>query len=303
MLNLLEEISTNSYLGIQFWDPVLDQKIGDGLQVTARLEDAPRRFSAAYLTRSNVYSFRSLPGLRELEYSDLDVDQNFSPPVQQNYVIEVEDLRRRYVSVGFRVNLPFSYKGVFLSSHLSSPPQASPKGFFLYSSALRPIPPGMTVVRGELFDLDAGAVAAHAVIRVNTHEGFSWYGVADRVGRFAVVMPYPTLVEGIGGSLPPVNRKHIYEQVWDLQIQVLYQPGALQSLPGSDLKEYRSILQQDPAQIWPDAPGDGGAPTHNWQVQHRYGVQTILKTNFIDESTAAIDRRAKLLVTPAAAPV
>lgn len=302
MLNRLEDLSTNSYLGIQFWDPVLDRKIGDGLHVTAREEFSPRPVSTAYLTRSNVYSFRSMAGMREFEFSDLDVDENFSPPVNRNYIIEVTDLLRRYVRVGFRVQLPFSYKGIFLSSNLSSPPQASPKGFFLYSSAVRSIPNGMMAVRGELFDVDREAAAANAVIRVSTHDGFRWYGVADEAGRFVVIMPYPTLVEGIGGSPPPVERKRIFEQTWDLQIEVLYQPGALETLSGTQLIEYRSVLRQQAAQIWPDAPSEGGVATLSWQVQHRYGVQTILKTHFIDESTVATERRAKLLVTPAAPP-
>lgn len=302
MLKLLEELSTNAHLGIQFWDPVLDRKIGQGLHVTARAENSPRPIATAYLTRSNVYSFRSLAGMRELEFSALEVNENFSPPLNRNFVIEVTDLQRRYVSVGFRVSLPFSYKGLFLSSNLSSPPQTSPRGFFLYSSAVRSMPGGMTAVRGELFDITNETVAANAVIRVSTHDGFHWYGVADDAGRFAVVMPYPTLIESISGSPPPVDRKRIFEQVWDLQIEVQYQPGALQALAGSRLPEYRNVLGQQVAQIWPDAPDEGGTSTLSWQVEHRYGAQTILRTHFNDESTVATERRAKLLVTPAAPP-
>ncbi len=76
-------------------------------------------------------------------------------------------------------------------------------------------------VRGELFDIVTNSAAAHAVIRIQTHDGFHRYGIADDAGRFCVVMPYPALVENIGGSPPPVDRKRIYEQTWDLQIEVL----------------------------------------------------------------------------------
>lgn len=302
MFKLLEKLPTNSHLGIRFWDPVLDQKIGEGLQVTARAENARRPAASAQLTRSNIYSFRSLAGMRELEHSDREVDENPSPPLSRNYIVEVTDLQRRYVAVGFKVTLPLSRKGVFPSANLASPPQASPKGFYLYSSATRSVPVGMTVLRGELFDVDRGAAAANAVVRVRTQDDFSWYGVADASGRVAVIMPYPARFEGIGGASPPSNNKRIFDQTWDLQVEVLYQPGALESLANSSLHEYRSILRQQSAQIWPEAPDEGGVATSSWQVEQRYGQPTILKTRFLDESTVAIERRAKLLVTPAASP-
>lgn len=292
MYQLIEKISTYTPLGIRFWDPVLDNQIRDALMVTARPQFSPRPVITAYLTRSDVYAFNGLPNMRDIEHGSCGANSVSSPPTSHSFVIEVRDERRRYVDVGFKVDLPLSYKGLFLSNLPSSPPSGSPKGFNLYSAATRTPPALLTAVRGELFDCAADKPAAHAVVRVTTEDGFSWFGLADEQGRFATLMPYPTLIDGIGGSPTANNRRLLCEQTWDLKIEVHYEPTHLQEVPGSRMKDYCSILNQPQARIWLISPEDGGLPMANQHVQLTFGKEVILKTAGF----------SKLLVSPAASP-
>lgn len=292
MYQVIEKISTYTPLGIRFWDPVLDNQIRDALTVTARPEFSPRPVITAYRTRSGVYAFNGLSNMRDIEHGSSRADSVSSPPTSHSFVIEVRDERRRYVDVGFKVDLPLSYKGLFLSNLPSSPPSGSPKGFNLYSAATRTPPALVTAVRGELFAIAADKPAAHALVRITTEDGFSWFGLADEQGRFAAVMPYPTLIDGIGGSPTANNRKPLYEQTWNLAIEVLFEPTHLQELPGSRMKDYKSILNQSQAQIWPISPKKGGLPIANQHVQLEFGKEVILKTAGL----------SKLLVSPAASP-
>lgn len=292
MYKVIEKTATYTPLGIRFWDPVLDNHIRDALTVTARPESSPRPVRTAYRTQSGVYAFNGLPNMRDIENGFIGVDSASSPPVSYGFVIEVTDGQQRYVDVGFKVTLPLPYKGLFLSDLSSSPPGSSLKGFHLYSAPNRTPPAMITAVRGEVFDNSADQPAAQAVVRVTTEDEFSWFGLADTQGRFAALMPYPTLIDGIGGSPSAINRKHLYEQTWNLTIEVLYEPTQLQQLPNSIMKDYHSILNQRQADIWPISPDDGGQPAVNQIVQLNFGKDVILKTEGL----------SKLLISPAASP-
>lgn len=260
--------------------------------VTARPENAARPVKTAFLTHSGAYAFDRLPGLREVEQGAFGDYPVSSPPVQKRFVVEVRDQHRRYVEVGFSVDLPLPYRGLYLSHQTSSPPNSIPRGVNLYSAVTRTPPSMIAAVRGELFDREAAQTAAHAVVCVTTEDGFQWYGLADAHGRFVTFMPYPTLIGGIGGSPAVQSRRPLHQQTWQLSIEVLYAPHLVTSLLDSTLKEYSSVLNQPPARIWPVLPEDGGISTDKQNVQLNYGIDVILKTA----------GQSKLMVSPATSP-
>lgn len=292
MYRVVETITSHTCLGIRFRDPVTGDFVHDDLKVTARSVTEPRKVITAFRTPSFVYAFKGLPGLRSIEQGSIQGGPVASPPVQKRFVVEVQDQGGRYVDVGFSVDLPLPYSGLYLSNQLSSPPQSIPKGFNLYSTMMRTPPPMIVSVRGELYDVSSEQPAAHAVVCVHTEDGFYWYGLADAQGRCATLMPYPTLVDGIGGSPVASHRKLLYEQTWQLSVEVLYAPDQVQPLPYSTLNEYSSVLNQNRAQIWPVHPEDGGAPVDLENVQLNFGKDVILKTAGF----------SKLMVSPAASP-
>ena len=49
-------------LGIRFWDAATDSQVHDGLAVRAWPADSPELVAEAFLTRSDIYAFRDLPG-------------------------------------------------------------------------------------------------------------------------------------------------------------------------------------------------------------------------------------------------
>lgn len=289
MLTAVDNIVTVTPFGIRFWDPVMDNQIRDGLKVTVRREITKRPIVTAYRTRSDVYTFHHIPGMRDIESGTAPIDIA-SPPNQRNYIVEIRDPLFRYVDVGLVVKLPLLYKGVYLANNGTSPPHSSPKGILLYSAPTRQTANLTTAVRGELKCTVTDGPAAYAVIKVTTHEGKHWYGIANEEGMFIVLMPYPVLVESITGSPPPTSHKQMYEQLWDLQIEVFYQPEAQVDLPESDLKDYRSILNQAQALIWRVSIEDGGTPTTSINVEHSFGKDSVLKTR----------DNTKLFVTPVA---
>lgn len=296
MRRIIETITQYSCLGIRFWDPVAGDCVQDDLTVTARPATATRPVKTAVRTHSGVYAFNNLPGLREIEqggYGDYPVA---SPPVQKRFVVEIRDRLGRFVDVGFSVDLPLPYNGLYLlrpqNSPPSSPPNSIPRGFNLYSAITRTPPSMIVAIRGELLDADTGKPAAHAVVCIITEDGFEWHGLADVHGRFVTLMPYPTLIDAIGGSPAVQNKRPLHEQTWPLSIEVRYAPKSVQPLPYSTLKEYSSVLSQPPARIWPTAPGNGRAPMTKQDVRLYYGKDVILKTA----------GQSKLMVSPATSP-
>jgi hypothetical protein len=292
MLELLEELNTFTPLGIRFWDPVLNTQIRDSLRVTARSERGRGRAVCAFRTASDIYAFNGLPGLRTVENSSFDPQQNASPTIAHEYIIEVEDTRRNFNKVAFRVDLPLKYRGVFLSRTDSSPPQNSPR-FILYSAPTRTAPSWLAVIRGELVDFETGQPAAHAVLKVHAPDERIWYGLADEMGRFGVFMTYPT-IEGIFvGSPRMFIGKPLNEQNWDLVVEVLYAPNTLEGLPHTELPNYLSILRQKPARIWQESPGEGspggaGSDVSELAVTLEFGKELILRT----------DGKSKLAISP-----
>lgn len=302
-----ERLNVFTPLGIRFWDVSQNRQVREGLQVTARRSSLAGRVAVASRTASDLYAFHGLAGLRELEYQEAHL-RPASPP-KTAFVVEVADRpAERFVPVAFEVSLPLDSPGVYLTGEPngagSSPPALALKGFYLFSSSTRRLPPALAVVRGELAELnrsnplDLNRAAAHALVRVRAPDGQSWFGVADNQGRFVVAFPYPTLANVPQGSpFIPVEMP-LFEQTWTIGVEVRYAPGELRQLPGTDTPDYASVLGQSVAEMWEELPlgTNPGVVSLSSSLELRYGLEAVLRTK--DRSGPTIRELPKLLVSP-----
>ena len=281
MNTLLEAHAVFTPFGIRFWDPVMDTKISDGLIVKAHPVDHPSEQVTAYRTHSGVYTFSHLPGMRDIEYGVIDIEEAVSPAstYEKDFVISVSDLRQRYLSVSFRTTLPLPHRGVFLSDVSGSPASNSIKGFYLYSTSSRSVPNTLALVRGELREAEnQNKPAAHALVRITTEDGDSWFGLADDNGEYVVVMPYPRLQDEFDGS-PQTVRLPLHEHEWNLELEIFYSPLSREVLPSSDIPAYASILGQTQASLVPTLNASPAALVSQMSIQLNYFKSTITRTD------------------------
>jgi hypothetical protein len=273
-VRVLEELEVFTPLGLRFWDGVLDRAIVDGLDVRAWPAEQPAKARVAARTRSSVYTFRSLPGMRQIEYKCPDpAFFDASPPGRRCFVLAVTDLLGRFLPVAFAVALPLPYRGVFLAQTQSSP------GVHLFSAPTRRTGERLIAVRGTLHDADRDAPAAWAMVQVDAPHGRVFHGLADSEGRVAVVFPYPSLAEGFGGSPASFgNGTTIGEHGWDITVRVFYEPDRLTRVPGTAIPEYRSILDQRQGGLWSLPPSASDLPQPERGLRLSFGQPFVLRT-------------------------
>jgi hypothetical protein len=126
------------------------------------------------------------------------------------------------------------------------------------------------------------------VVQVEDPDGSQWFGIADALGMFVVLLPYPTIVGGFAGSPLVGGEAPLHTRVWDLRISVRYSPIALETLPFTEVPDYYSILSQTSGSIWPVGPEDGGAAEPDFFGTLEYGRALIVRTA----------GRSELLVSP-----
>ncbi len=305
---ILEELETFCPLGLRFWDAVNDSQIRAGLRVRAWPEAARRPVVEAFRTRSDVYAFQRLPGLRAIEQppvnptglaeAALAAASPSSPPPTHPFVVEVIDVARHFLPAAFRLQLPLPGRGVFLAQPPGSPSQQSPPGFYLFSSPVRPRTSGVTAVRGTLADAATGAAAGHALVRVAIPGQPHRFGLADAAGRFAVQFPLPPLPGGLGrlwaspdGAASPPGPP-VSDRTWDIAVAVAWEPAVLAPLPGTDLPDLARVLDQLAAHVLLDAGSPSGSMTTEWLGTLSYDGEAVLRT--IGDS--------RLLIVPAGSP-
>jgi hypothetical protein len=287
----MERVTTQTLLGIRFWDPVIAQPIGRGLLVTAQLLNADRtqrvgrRITGTPMT-NGVYAFF---GLRTAERPDADQTLWESVPPTRFAAIDVSDPVERYLPVSFLVRTPF--RGPFLGTGdwlpqpllLPETAAAAAPGVYLWSAAGRPTPAGMTIIQGQLVTGTATnpSAAPFAVVRVlSTASTIFAVGMTDAAGRLTLPMPYPAIPD------PPNNEPYpsLDRQQFDLTITVSYEPDAQTLLPQSTTPDLSALLRQAPAQIAilhnpsaiPGVSPDTFAP--ELSIQLPYGRPFVLRT-------------------------
>ncbi|MBD3316648.1 MAG: hypothetical protein GF344_12735 [Chitinivibrionales bacterium] len=201
-----------------------------------------------------------------------------SPAETRPYVVNINDRSGGYLDVTFQVDLPLPYRGVYLSKHQSSPSAFAPKGLHLYSSPLRGVPGWMASIRGELMDVSTGRPASWALLRVTAEAGETYYGIADKEGRYCIMFGYPVLIEGFGGSPSSLGNRPLNRQSWELTMELFYSPGTRVSLPGGKAPDYLSILRQQTAFVWTQKPGSGVSPVAALPLRLEFGKRIIVRT-------------------------
>ncbi len=279
MVEVIEQHSVFTPLGIRLLDAVTDRQIDNDMLVTAHPASSPDAKSYAHSTRSGIFAFAHLSGMRHVEYGYVDQEVMASPADKSEFVVVIRDKLRRYLDVALRIDLPLPYRGVFLSyEQVAGSPHNSPRGLYLYSSPTRSVPGWMAMINGELTDSVSGQPAANAVLRVSALSGEKWLGIADERGRFTVMLSYPKLPAGFSGSPLNPGHKSLFEQTWELDLQASYSPDTIENLPGTSIPSYQSVLEQNSASIWTVPEDDGGTAVASLPIILEYNKTTNPRT-------------------------
>jgi hypothetical protein len=242
---VLDTVTRTALLGVRFWDRVTGRVVFDGLDVVETTSGA-----RLVPNRSGVFVLHELPGLRASEFGAGDDAFWASPPAGSTIGFTLVDTLRQFLPFSFTVDVPL--RGLF-AEDCGLLPAASPPGLGfvpLFSAPARSVPAGIAAVRADLWDVDADAPAAWAVLEVSAG-GTVYRGVADTRGSVVVPFPYPE--PPWHGSSPPPGSKSLSQQQWPLDVTVRYSPPT--SPPFSDVPDLCAVLTQAPGTLLdPDSP-------------------------------------------------
>jgi hypothetical protein len=250
-VRVLERLTLTAPLGVTFHDAATGARVGAGLDVSIYAKASPALHVPMRANPSGVYVLHHAPGLsRDVEFGAGDEEfwtrMNLLPP--QTYVMEVVDLARRFQPFSLEIDLPV--RGIFrwVSPLDTSPPVSdAPASIPLYSAPARRVPPGMAVVRADLFDATADAPAAWAAIEA-TYEGeLIARGFADARGQLVLIFPYPPpptfAVASPVESPPAPHSPPLFEQKWDITLHAGY-AGRPTGAVVADMPDLRATLGQ-----------------------------------------------------------
>jgi hypothetical protein len=215
---VLDTVTRTALLGVRFWDRVTGRPVSDRLEVVETTSGA-----RAVPNRSGVFVLHDLPGMRASEFGAGDDAFWASPPAISTIGFTVVDRLGQFLPFAFTADVPF--RGLFAEDCglAASPPDAIVGGVPLFSAPSRIVPAGIAAVRAELWDVEAHAPAAWAVLEVSAGAGPVHRGVADAGGRTVVLLPYPE--PPWHSSSPPPGSRALSEQTWPLTLAVRYAPA------------------------------------------------------------------------------
>ena len=303
----LDRLTMVAPLGLRFHDTTTGTIVGDGLSVWAYPVARPTAKSQAVANRRGVYVLHHGYGLREREQGDGSRFYWDNPiPPNKDFVIEVTDLQRRFQPFQFTASLPA--EGIFkwLDSPLSTQTTVP-----LFPAPTQSVASGMAVIRADLWDTSIDAPAAWAVIEAFTAGKFLGRGIADDMGRIALIFAFPTPLSFAPasppgsplGSPPIATSPPLTEQVWPLELRAFYTPDRPIASPlegGPSLPDLRFTLSQPPATLWADAD-----QTEILETNLRFGRELILKSRpspSSPPSPLSQPRDSVLFITPAVSP-
>lgn len=255
---LLETFRRYTPLGFRFWDAATDARVATPLAVRVWLQDDPRQQAAGDPTVGGNIAVHNIPGLRAIEREGIPPGTPPGSLPTETYVVQVDDPERRFLPISFRVDLPRVERGFFTIHRDDSPPEDRPPGIFLFSAPERPVPTTLAVVRVSLRRTDTGGPAAFAALFVELDDGGSdpdgrlWAGISDANGNAQILFPYPR-VEFVPRGSPPGEGSALANYTWPLRVRVQYAPDHLDTPPGAQVPELRSIFSQANATLIPDA--------------------------------------------------
>lgn len=290
----LERHTTQTLLGIRFWDRVTNRVVADGLQVKAQRlsDDRAQRLGNPILGQMTPSGAITFFGLSTGEIPAAGSTQQFweSVPSNQLVAIDLVDRLERFLPMSFVARLPF--RGVFrgqgdwLGTSLFRPELGNNAaiGVQLWSAPTRPVLPGQAVVRAQLV-IGAGDTpipAAYALVRVQPlsalpASGFDYYGMTDRRGMLLLPMPYPAIPDP---ATPETPYSSLDRQMFPLRVTIQYDTSPI-VWPNSSVPDLERLLNQAQAQIAINHTSDPNAPLQfqpNLSVNLQFGRPLILRT-------------------------
>lgn len=263
-LTRMERITTQTLLGIRFWDRLLDSSIAEGLYVTAQRLSPDRsrrigRIVVGYSTPSGAIAFS---GLADEEAVESDATQQIWETIPPNRLIAIDVVDRlgRYLPISFVAQLPwrgvFRGRGDWLATPLLRPipeDENGERGVFLWSEPTRPLPHGRTVLRAQIVvgNGDNPPPAAYALVEVTqildgvpSPELFQYFGLTNADGILMLPLPYPPIPDPPNGVFPSLA-----QQTFNLSITVRYSSVSQSTLPGSAVPNLETILTQPQVNI------------------------------------------------------
>src|SRR5215510_4927027 len=293
-------------LGIRFRDESTGEFITEGLNVAVYKPERPATRTQAVANPSGIYVVHHAPGLLDVEHGRGDA-RFWDEVPRQRFVVAVTDAASRFQPFQIDVQLP--ERGVlnWPDSFPTSLPEPTPS-LPLYSSAMRRVPPGMAVLRADLWDATNDRPAAWSVIEAYIDSQLVGRSIADDGGRIALIFPQPSprpftaFSPSASGSPTASTGPPLMEQTWSIELRALYGPvSSPPSLPGEllpekQLPDLRVLLSQPEATLWADS--EHTAPLH--AVTLSYGRELILKSTLSLSLSRA--RQSVLFITPAVSP-
>jgi hypothetical protein len=244
----LDEVERTGYraaLSVVCLDAVRGTVVADDVVVSAWRATAPtERLSATRSPQSGIQGFgllpAALPGLPRTQVAVADHGAGLvfpSPALPDPWVVSVMDRQRRYLPVLARVDVPV----------------AAPFPVDLHAAVTRPVTSGWALIKGDVRRRMDDSPIAWPVVTVLADQT-PYDVIADALGQFLLVVPYPEALPPLNGS-PPLG-PGLSAMTWPLTITVRSSPDVLAAAPGSDWgdpasadpPELGSILAQQPAQ-------------------------------------------------------
>lgn len=307
----LDRLTLVAPLGLRFCDFTSGTFVGDGLDVQVYPLGSPATRVAALANRKGVYVLHHAPGLRELEHAEGDEKFWNGPLSTKNFVIEVNDIQRRFQPFQLTASLPA--RGIYKWTDAPSSPPGASESIPLYSSPVRSVPAGMAVMRADLWDESRDTAASWAVLEASMNSQVIARGIADDQGRIALIFPYPA-PKPFSISSPPGSPLSsplsagaglpLTEQVWPIQLRALYTPDRpVPSPPNSfadisALPELRFTLSQPEATIWANAE----CTEPLLEASLHYGQELVLRSKAAASPPSQL-RQSVLFITPAGSPL
>lgn len=235
-LKPMERVTTQTLLGIQFWDPAINRPVSEGLRVRAQRlsDDQSLRLGQAVVGRATPSGVIAFFGLASEERADDDPKQQIWENVP--VVIDLEDRQRRYLPMSFVEKMP--YKGAIQKE--------------LWSAPSRPVFSALAVIRAQIV-IGKGKTpppAAYALVEAKPSiqvlkSSKSYSGMTDKQGTLLLTFPYPPVPQP-GGSF---KYPSLGKQTFKLTITVKYDKNHKKALAGSDVPNLEEILKQETATI------------------------------------------------------
>lgn len=214
-VNVLEEVTIVTPLGVKFLDESTLAAVSDDLTVTLHPDGIPEWKTRGIVNRSGVIVFNNLPGMRDVERGAGDDAFWAAQPPRFDFVLEVTDRAGRFLPYTLDLQLPVR--------RLLTLPVAFPldprEGLPLFSAPARPTPEAMAVVRTELVDAVHGGPAAWALVEARTESSLV-RGLADARGSVMLALPYPP-PHIVLGSLPG-GGADLRLQTWNVDLTIHY---------------------------------------------------------------------------------